>query len=879
MRGENEQVIYLKDYAPTAYVIEQVELDVKIAPDVARVRALLTIVPREGLAPATPLVLDGDDLKLESIAIDGLPLPLTAYEQDTTTLTVAQPPTKRFVLETEVTLNPEGNTRLMGFYRSSGTWCTQCEPEGFRRITFYLDRPDILARFKVRMTADQKLAPVLLANGNLVDRGSLADGQHFAMWEDPFPKPAYLFAMVAGDLGSIDDSFTTASGRKVALGIYCEHGKEAECAYAMDSLKRAMAWDERRFGREYDLDVFNIVAVSDFNFGAMENKGLNIFNDKLVFAKPESATDGDYASIEGVIAHEYFHNWTGNRITCRDWFQLCLKEGLTVYRDQEFSMDERSRPVARIEDVRTLRAIQFPEDQGPLAHPARPDQYREINNFYTATVYEKGAEVVRMLATLLGEAGFRKGMDLYFERHDGEATTIEAFLASFEDANDVDLKHFGQWYLQAGTPTITVADSYDADAKAYTLTISQKVDPTPNQPEKQPMVLPVKFGLIGPNGSPMEWGKVSGGDVRDDLIVVDTDRVTLKFEDVPSKPVPSLFRQFSAPVRIISNATQEDQLFLARHDSDPFNRWQALQDVAMALMVNAVAGTPWQAPKVQALALALEDTVRSDALDPAFKANALALPGETLVARTIGADVDPDKIHEVRTALIAEIALRIGHTLEAAYRNAASDARYSPDFRQAGQRSLRNAALGLLTLGGTPVGADLAREQYEKATNMTDRFAALGTAVAAWTRDATALLGDFRTMYTADPLVFDKWLSLNAMAPDAGALDRIKAILSDPAFPKNNPNRLRALVGAFGMNNPTQFARADGEGFRFVTGFVADVDTRNPQVAARVLTSFRVWQSFEPTRRAAAENALKSLRESAQLSRNTADILGRTLAG
>ncbi|MDP1731573.1 MAG: aminopeptidase N, partial [Devosia sp.] len=516
------------------------------------------------------LHLDGDELKLNAVAIDGLPLALTAYAATPTLLTITEPPHRRFVLETEVTLEPEKNVRLMGLYRSGGTWCTQCEPEGFRRIAYCLDRPDVLATFRVRMAAHPELAPVLLANGNLVEQGETGDGMHYAVWDDPFPKPAYLFAMVAGDLGSIHDSFTTASGRKVALGIYCEHGKEEECLYAMDSLKRAMAWDERRFDREYDLDVFNIVAVSDFNFGAMENKGLNIFNDKLVFAKPESATDADYASIEGVIAHEYFHNWTGNRITCRDWFQLCLKEGLTVYRDQEFTMDERSRPVARIEDVRTLRAVQFPEDGGPLAHPARPDQYREINNFYTATVYEKGAEIVRMLATLLGEAGFRKGMDLYFERHDGEATTIEAFLKVFEDANQVDLSQFGKWYLQAGTPEVTVADSFDPESRTYELTLTQSTAPTPNQPGKEPMVLPVKFGLIGPNGSPMTWEKVAGGDVRDDLIVMDTASARLRFEGVPSRPVPSLFRQFSAPVKIVSNATEEDRLFLARHDTDPF---------------------------------------------------------------------------------------------------------------------------------------------------------------------------------------------------------------------------------------------------------------------------------------------------------------------
>jgi aminopeptidase N len=879
MRGENEQVIYLKDYAPTPYIIEHVDLDVRIAPELAQVRSVLTIVPREGTPPGTPLTLDGEELKLASIAVDGLPLALNAYAQTPTSLTLTEPPLKRFKLETEVALNPEGNVRLMGLYRSNGTWCTQCEPEGFRRITWYLDRPDVLAPFRVRMTADRALAPVLLANGNLVETGALGDGRHFAVWEDPFPKPAYLFAMVAGDLGSIHDSFVTASGRTVKLGIYCEHGKEASCDYAMDSLKRSMAWDERRFGREYDLDVFNIVAVSDFNFGAMENKGLNIFNDKLVFAKPESATDADYASIEGVIAHEYFHNWTGNRITCRDWFQLCLKEGLTVYRDQEFSMDERSRPVARIEDVRALRAIQFPEDQGPLAHPARPDQYREINNFYTATVYEKGAEIVRMLATLLGEAGFRKGMDLYFERHDGEATTIEAFLKSFEDATDTDLQHFGQWYLQAGTPQVTIADSYDKDTQIYSLTISQKIDPTPNQPSKLPMVLPIKFGLVGPNGSPMGWSKATGGDVRDDMIVLDTDRVTLRFEGVANRPVPSLFRQFSAPVTIASSLSQDDQLFLARHDSDPFNRWQSLQDVAMALMVGAVGDAAWSEDRVKALAAALDETVRSEALDPAFKANALALPGEQLVARTIGANVDPDSIAAVRKDLVTAVAGRIGHTLETTYHAMASDTPYSPDFKQAGRRALRNAALALLVHGETPIGADLARRQYETASNMTDRFSALHTVVTAWTPDAAALLGDFRTMYTADPLVFDKWLALNAQAPDAAVVDRLAALLADPAFPRNNPNRLRALVGTFGMGNPTQFARADGEGFRFVTRFVADVDARNPQVAARVLTAFRVWQSFEPVRRDAAEKALKSLQESAELSRNTADILGRTLGG
>jgi aminopeptidase N len=877
MRGENEETVFLKDYAETPYAIEKVELDVRIAPDTSVIRAMLTLVPRANTAPGTPLVLDGEELTLRTVAIDGLPQSLTAYEATPTGLTIHQPPNKRFVLETEVAVEPEKNIRLMGFYRSSGTWCTQCEPEGFRRITYYLDRPDVLAPFKVRMSADQALAPILLSNGNLVEQGALPDGKHFAVWEDPFPKPAYLFAMVAGDLGSIHDEFTTASGRKVALGIYCTHGKESECLYAMDSLKRSMAWDERRFGREYDLDIFNIVAVSDFNFGAMENKGLNIFNDKLVFAKPESATDADYINIESVIAHEYFHNWTGDRITCRDWFQLCLKEGLTVYRDQEFSMDERSRPVNRIDDVRQLRQTQFPEDGGPLAHPARPDRYKEINNFYTATVYEKGAEIVRMLATLLGEAGFRKGMDLYFERHDGEATTIEAFIKVFEDSSGQNLQHFQQWYLQAGTPDVSVSDRFDAATQTYTLDIVQENRPTPGEDVKQPMVLPIKFGLIGPNGSPMSWASVSGGDVRDDLIVMDGNRLSLTFSGIPNRPVPSLFRGFSAPVRLTTNASEADQLFLARHDADPFNRWQALQDVSMRLLTEAVAGKAWSNAQVAAVADALEETLASKELDAAYKALALGLPTEQTVAREIGSNVDPDRIHQVRTALVTALVARLAPTLEKVYLTNDSRLAYSPDFQQTGRRSMKNTALALLVLGKAEGADKLAREQYERALNMTDRLSALSTVVQSWTGDADALLADFYRQYTSDPLVLDKWLSLNALATDDGALERIRAILASPDFPQNNPNRLRALMATFGMNNPTQFARRDGAGFRFLAEFVGDVDKRNPQVAARVLTAFRVWRSFESVRRGEAERALKSLQDSGGLSRNTADILERTL--
>jgi len=878
MRTEEEHTVYLKDYAPTPYEIHEVALKVEFLGEKARVLAQLKLEPREGTPVGTPLVLDGDELTFRSVTIDGAPLFERDFVATPSSLTIIDPPLKPFVLDTEVFIEPDRNTRLMGLYRSNGVWCTQCEPEGFRRITYYLDRPDVLARFKVTMIADKASAPVLLSNGNLVEVADLDDGRHLAVWEDPHLKPSYLFAMVAGDLGRITDSFTTASGRDVALAIYCEHGKEGQCAYAMDSLKRSMAWDERRFGREYDLDMFNIVAVSDFNFGAMENKGLNIFNDRLVFAQPDSATDADYARIESVIAHEYFHNWTGNRITCRDWFQLCLKEGLTVYRDQEFSMDERSRAVGRIDDVRTLRSVQFPEDASPLAHPPRPDHYKEINNFYTATVYEKGAEVVRMLATLLGEDGFRRGMDLYFSRHDGDATTIEAFLDCFAEATGTSLDQFRGWYLQAGTPEVTVTDSYDPENRRYSLILEQRTRPTPGQPEKQVLTIPVKFGLVGPNGAPLEWSAVSGGTVRDDLILLDTQSATITFEGVANRPVPSLLRGFSAPVKLSGPLSQEDRLFLARHDADSFNRWQALQDVATELQVRALRGEPWAAQRVAALGEALEQTLVATELDPQFKALALALPGEAAIARALGSDIDPDAIHTVRSGLIAALVGQLAPTLSRLHRQLAQGEAYSPDAEQAGIRALRNGALGLL-VEGRAQGADaLAAEQYETATNMTDRIAALGAAVASWTPDAQRLLDNFRVRFTIDPLVLDKWLSLNGMAPDDGALERIRAILADPTFPKNNPNRLRALMGSLGMNNPTQFARPDGRGFQFVADFVEDVDKRNPQVAARVLTAFRVWPNYEAGRRALAEAALRDLAARGTLSRNTADILERTLA-
>ena len=659
MRTDIAQPIRLKDYRPPDWLVETVHLDVSLHPTQTKVRATLALRPNP-LAAAAPLVLDGDDLTLASLKLDGTALPAESYAATPDNLTIPQPPHRPFVLEIETLVDPSANTQLSGLYRSSGTYCTQCEAEGFRRITYFPDRPDVMAVYTTRIEADKKEAPVLLANGNLTDSGELPAGRHFAVWHDPHPKPAYLFALVGGDLACVEDKFRTMSGRDVKLRIYVEHGKEERCGYAMDSLKRAMRWDEEKFGREYDLEIFMIVAVSDFNMGAMENKGLNVFNDKYVLASADTATDGDFAGIEAVIAHEYFHNWTGNRITCRDWFQLCLKEGLTVFRDQEFSADMRSRPVKRIADVRALRAAQFVEDAGPLAHPVRPETYKEINNFYTATVYEKGAEVVRMVLTLIGPEKFRAGMDLYFTRHDGEAATVEQFIQCFADASGRDMAQFMRWYSQAGTPEVTVAGRFDAAAKTFTLEAKQTVPPTPGQPDKVPMVIPLALGLVGKNGRDLPLALADGRTIERGVLVLSEPSQSATFTGVAERPVLSLNRGFSAPIQLDTDLNGDDLAFLAAHDRDPFNRWQALQTISMRLLIDNVerlrAGkAPRSDDKLMvALAAILEDAK----LEPAFVALSLVPPGEGDVAREIGRDIDPDAIFRACKALRAEIGER-----------------------------------------------------------------------------------------------------------------------------------------------------------------------------------------------------------------------------
>jgi len=877
MRTDTGHVFKLEDYRPTDYLIPQTSLTFRLSPDATRVTAVLRIEHREGQAPS-PLMLDGDGLTLLRLEIDGRAVDPADFVATPDQLTIAKPPARfHLLIETEVA--PARNTALMGLYRSSGAYCTQCEAEGFRCITYFLDRPDVLSVYSVRIEALREDAPVLLSNGNPVESGDLADGWHYALWEDPFPKPSYLFALVAGKLGKVSDSFITASGRPVDLGIYVEPGKEHLAGYAMDALKRSMTWDEEAFGCEYDLDVFNIVAVSDFNMGAMENKGLNIFNDKYVLADQETATDVDFANIEAIIAHEYFHNWTGNRITCRDWFQLCLKEGLTVFRDHEFSADQRSRGVRRIAEVRTLRAHQFPEDQGPLAHPVRPRRYREINNFYTATVYEKGSEVVRMIRTIVGATAFRAGMDLYFERHDGQAVTIEDFVRVFEDASGLDLSQFALWYHQAGTPNLTVSSSYNPANREFTLEIEQSVPPTPSESRKRLLHIPLAFGLVGADGKPLAYDEVEGATVEDGVIHIRKRRHVVRFKGVSERPAVSLNRGFSAPVTLSAEQRPEDLFFLASHDSDAFARWQAVNtlftDALIAAFRQALAGGR---PHFPARLSALAGRIAGDeTLEAAYRALALTLPGEADIARDIGTNVDPDAIFSAREALVLAVATANEAPMRALYERLRDDGAFSPDAASAGRRALRNILLDYLCV--LPGGVELAARHFHAANNMTDRAAAL-MALAhrhRGTPQAAEALSAFEARYGSDPLVMDKWFQIQAGVPGAGTVDAVRALTGHAAFSMSNPNRVRALIGTFSAGNQTGFHRADGEGYRFFAQTVLEVEKRNPQVAARLATALRSWRSLEPVRKDKAREALLTLAGAENLSADLRDIVERTL--
>ncbi|WP_064711087.1 aminopeptidase N [Rhizobium bangladeshense] len=882
MRTDTGQVIHLADYRPTDFVLERVDLTFELDPTETKVEARLIFHRRPGADIAAPIVLDGDELTLAGLLFDQVELDPSRYYVTPESLTVRDlPESAPFELTITTIINPEANTQLMGLYRTGGIYCTQCEAEGFRRITYFPDRPDVLAPYTVNIIADKEANPLLLSNGNFLGGAGYGPGKHFAAWFDPHPKPSYLFALVAGDLGVVEDTFTTMSGREVVLKIYVEHGKEPRAAYAMDALKRSMKWDEERFGREYDLDIFMIVAVSDFNMGAMENKGLNIFNDRYVLADPETATDADYANIEAVIAHEYFHNWTGNRITCRDWFQLCLKEGLTVYRDQEFSSDQRSRPVKRIADVRHLKSEQFPEDGGPLAHAVRPTTYREINNFYTRTVYEKGSEVTRMIATLLGHDVFKKGMDLYFDRHDGEAVTIEDFVKCFEDASGRDLTQFSLWYHQAGTPLVTASGSYDPAAGTFTLSLEQMVPATPGQPKKEPMHIPLSLALFGENGGKIEPSSVSGAEYASEVLHL-TDRAqTVVFHGIGSRPVVSVNRSFSAPINLHFDQSPVDLASLARYETDHFARWQALTDLALPNLLKAARDAregksiACEATFVEALIAAAAD----ESLEPALRAQSLALPSEADIARELGSNNDPEAIHAGRQAILRQIADAGKDVFASLYAATTSSGGFSPDAKSAGLRALRNSALTYLSHAEqTPVRAKAA---FDAANNMTDLSHALTILAHYFPESAptSEALAAFRDRFAENALVIDKWFSIQAGIPGAKALERVRTLMENSLFKRTNPNRMRALVGTFAFANPTGFGRADGEGYRFLADEILEIDERNPQLAARILTSMRSWRSLEPTRADHARAALMKIEQAPNLSTDVRDIVERTLKG
>ncbi len=881
MKTQTPRPIRLKDYRPPPYLIDEVALDVGLDPTRTLVRNTMKVRANPAVrGHGGPLVLDGEMFELNDFRVNASAVKKAEYDVDEATLTLHRvPSTSPFTIDVTTVVNPEQNKALSGLYRSRGIYCTQCEAEGFRRITYALDRPDVLSTYRVRLSADAEQASVLLANGNPVERGMIGGGRHYAVWHDPHPKPCYLFALVGGNLASIASTFTTMSGREVDLRIYVEPGKEDRAHWAMDALKRAMRWDEQRFGREYDLEVFNVVAVSDFNMGAMENKGLNIFNDQLILASPETATDASFEAIESVVAHEYFHNWTGNRITCRDWFQLCLKEGLTVYRDQEFSADERSRPVQRITDVRHLKASQFPEDAGPLAHPVRPKSYIEINNFYTPTVYEKGAELVRMMETIVGAAGFRAGMDLYFERHDGRAATVEDFVACIAEATGADLSQFVRWYGQAGTPQLVCRLDYDKSANTAELTIKQINPPTPGERNKAPLHIPVRIGLISGNGQELALKLEDGSHLTNNVLQLTRPKQTFRFIDVPTKPVPSLLRGFSAPVKLTSSLSERDLEFLMVHDSDLFNRWQAVNDYATRTVIHLVrarmAGK--RSSKGLGFAQALAVILRDAALDPAYVAELLRLPSEADIARELDQGVDPGAIHAARRQLLRKLGNVLGDQLELTYAANATRGPFSPDANSAGRRAARNMALSLLAARDKAEDRQRQVDHYFQATNMTDEAHALYLIAAGRMSRREEVLAHFCERWKDDHLVIDTWFRAQAISPLPQTIDRLQRLLKHPLFSLSTPNKVRALIGSFASLNQLQFNRPDGAGYKFVAGQVLAIDKFNPQVAARLLAAFRSWQMLEPGRKQRARRVLKGVAATKGLSRDVFEIAHKIL--
>lgn len=861
------KTVYLKDYQSPCYLVDSVSLTFRIFEE--KTVVLSRIQFRKGHDGNQPLILNGERLFLKSVSIDGKPV--SDYQVDDKFLTIAAPGDK-FTLETEVEIDPAANTALEGLYKSGGNWCTQCEAEGFRKITYFPDRPDVMTVFTTRVEGDKAICPVLLSNGNLTEEGDLPDGRHYTVWHDPFPKPCYLFALVAGNLVYIQDHFKTMSGRDVDLRIYVRKGDESQCHYAMESLIKSMEWDEVVYGREYQLDRFNIVAVSDFNMGAMENTSLNIFNTALVLAHPETATDGDFERVEGVIAHEYFHNWTGNRVTCRDWFQLSLKEGLTVFRDQEFSSDMNSRGVKRIDDVVLLRRSQFAEDAGPMAHPIRPDNYIEISNFYTVTVYEKGAEVIRMQHTLLSPETYRKATDLYFDRYDGMAVTCDDFVQCMVDASGQDLSQFKLWYSQAGTPEVSAKGTYDETARTYTLELTQVVPPTPGQSVKKPMHIPVKVGLVGPNGA----------DMAEELLHLKEEKQSFVFNNIPSRPVPSILRNFSAPVKLKTDLSDDDLRFLMVNDTDGFNRWESGHTLSLRLLGGII-------DKLEAGEGGMVDphyvSSFGDMLNQAFKpgtdkallARSLALPDMAIIGQQRKV-VNTDAIHQSREIVMMILADQFKDMLKKVYYENHDTGLFEGDFAARSRRALKNTALRYLSRADGNPAISLAKSQYDTATNMTDRVAALGVLADTTSKERDSAFADFLDRFHDYMLVVDKWFSIQATSIRSSIHDDVRVLRSHKDFILTNPNRVRSLYGAFAMNNPYSFHDKNGRGYEFLGEAIIQLNTVNPQIAARLLTPLKEWKRYTPDRQEKMKAVLQKIAGQQELSPDVFEIVTKTLA-
>ncbi|MDN3559362.1 aminopeptidase N [Vreelandella neptunia] len=872
------QPVYLSDYQPPAYRVTHTELTFDLDPAATRVKARLLMERHPEADANAPLVLNGEHLKLISLAIDATPVDASAYELDDEGLRIAQVP-ERFVLESEVEIAPQENTALEGLYQSNGMYCTQCEAEGFRRITFYPDRPDVMATFKVTVIGDQQQEPILLANGNPIERGELEGGRHFVTWEDPHPKPCYLFALVAGNLHSVEDHFTTMSGRDVTLQIWVEKDNLDKTEHAMASLKRAMEWDEQAYGREYDLDLFMIVAVNDFNMGAMENKGLNIFNSAAVLTHPQTATDAAFQNVEGIVAHEYFHNWSGNRVTCRDWFQLSLKEGFTVFRDQCFSADTNSAPVKRIQDVSFFRTAQFAEDAGPTAHPIRPDHFIEITNFYTLTIYEKGAEVVRMLRNLVGEESFRRGSDLYFERFDGQAVTIEDFVGCMAEASGEDFSQFMRWYSQAGTPDIDAHGEYDYVQGEYHLTLRQRTPATPGQPDKLPLHIPVRMGLVGTKSGQDLTLTLNGEKLGKDAVIhLRDDEQTFVFTDVAEAPVPSLLREFSAPVKLHYPYSREDLAFLLTHDSDGFNRWDAGQRLALLALDDLIAAHRNGVEKVMDSRVvdAFRALLSGPMSDKAVLAEMLTLPSEAYIAEQQPI-VDVDAIHAAREFVRQSLAVALRDEFMAIYEANVTEEAYAPTPEQIAQRSLKNVALSYLMSIEDEQGLALCESQFAADHNMTDVRQALTLLVHSDRDDlASPALKAFGEKWAHDPLVMDQWFTVQVSRPQPDVLERVKYLMQHPAFSLKNPNRVRALVGAFAQNR-VNFHRLDGQGYQLLADVVIELNRLNPEIAARLITPLTRWQRFDETRQALMRSELERIKQQ-PLSSNVYEVVEKALA-